>query len=145
MQRTISVASGILAVVVACAPAGAVSPAPLSPCPVPAGVSVVRLPEGLPPALLAALQPRLSARIALPNQPFNSTDVIVEDYPGSRFAFVWKRGDRWIVAAERGGIAYEMLIFVYAMSENGQNALLRETRDVRPESICAVAAEIARK
>src|SRR5690348_13328826 len=72
----------------------------IAPCPVPPGVVSVPLPGGLPPALRDEI-----GDIALPNQDFDATDVVMTGRR-VRFIFVWNKGSRWLVATEHGGRGY---------------------------------------
>ena len=53
-------------------------------------------PSGLPPPLRNALP----GDIALPDEPFDSTDVYVKGHKHRRYIFVWNIGNRWIVASK---------------------------------------------
>jgi hypothetical protein len=76
-------------------------------CPVPPGAVQITVPSGLPTALRQALP----GDIALPGEPFDSTDVYVKGNKHRRYIFVWNIGTRWIVAMEQGGIALRAAIF----------------------------------
>jgi hypothetical protein len=51
------------------------------------------------------LRKALPDDIALPGEPFDSTDVYVKGHKHRPYMFVWNIGNRWIVAMEQGGIA----------------------------------------
>ena len=74
--------SGVLAVAVFTSPAEA---ATISNCPAPPGAVRITLPSGLPPPLRKALPDD----IALPGEPFDSTDVYVKGHKHRRYMFVW--------------------------------------------------------
>jgi len=68
--------------------------APITPaqaaCPVPPGAVKIAVPSGLPTALSHALP----GDIALPGEPFDSTDVYVKGTKHRRYIFVWNFGTR---------------------------------------------------
>ena len=68
-------------------------------CPVPPGAVQIAIPSGLPPALRDAM-----SDIALPGEPFDTTDVFVKGHKHGRYIFVWNAGTRWIVATEQGAL-----------------------------------------
>jgi len=106
-------------------------------CPVPAGVTAVPIPDGMPQALRQTVEGTLGA-IALPGQPFDSTDVVVHGI-NRRYLFVWNRGRKWFVATEHGGIAYNDPVLEYAIGEDGRSISLIKTRIAVPQNLCAVA------
>ena len=56
----------------------------------------------------------LSTGIAEPGQPFNASDLITDPrLPSSRLVVAGRAGESWVVAMERGGLAYgvEVLLF----------------------------------
>jgi hypothetical protein len=57
-------------------------------CAVPQGAVKVDLPSGLPPSLVKAM-----GNIALPGEPFDTTDVYVKGHKHSRYIFVWNIGN----------------------------------------------------
>ena len=59
-------------------------------CPVPPGAVQIAVPSGLPTALRHALP----GDIALPGEPFDSTDVYVKGTKHRRYIFVWNFGTR---------------------------------------------------
>src|SRR5580700_559117 len=91
-MKWLCITSGALAMVAYVMPARAA-------CPVPPGAVQVALPSGLPPALHNAM----GNDVALPGEPFDTTDVVVKGHKYARYIFVWNIGNRWIVATERGG------------------------------------------
>ena len=131
-MKWICAMAGALAMSASTAPAQAA-------CPVPPGAVKVALPSGLLPALRKALP----GDIALPGEPFDSTDVYVKGHKHRRYIFVWNIGSRWIVAMEQGGIALRAAIFVYDLGKNGKTAALIDQRITFPESVCAAATKLA--
>ncbi len=115
--------------------------AAVSDCPVPTAAIKVALPSGLQPALRKALPDD----IALPGEPFDTTDVYVMGHKHSRYTFVWNIGSRWIVAMEQGGIALRAAIFIYDLGKDGKTAALIDTRITFPENVCAEATKLARR
>ena len=113
--------------------------AAVSDCPVPPAAIKVAFPSGLPPALRKALPDD----IALPGEPFDTTDVYVMGHKHSRYTFVWNIGSRWIVAMEQGGIALRAAIFIYDLGKDGKTAALIDKRITFPESVCAAATKLA--
>jgi hypothetical protein len=126
--------SGVLAMAATVMPAQAT-------CHVPPGAVQVALPAGLPPALRHALP----GDIALPGEPFDTTDVYVRGHNHSRYIFVWNIGNRWMVATEQGGIALRAAIFTYDLGKDGKTAAPIEKRFTFPESVCAVATKLAER
>lgn len=106
-------------------------------CPVPAGATAVKIPDGMPPILRETLVSSFGD-FALPGQPFDGTDT---GSPGHdrRFIFVWNRGATWVVATEHGGIAYNDPILVYEVRDGGQSIVLVKTRIAFPTTLCALA------
>jgi hypothetical protein len=70
------------------------------PCPTPAGVVSVQIPDGLPIVLRSALQASLGD-IAKPDEKFDETDIVVTGR-SRRFLFVWNISTRWIIAKVYG-------------------------------------------
>ena len=81
--------------------------------------------------------------IALPGEPFDSSDVIVKGHKYRRYIFVWKVGDRWIVAMEQGGIALRTLVSVYALSKDGKTAILSNKSSEFTTDVCGTATRLA--
>jgi hypothetical protein len=109
-------------------------------CPVPPGAVEIAVPSGLPTALRHALPD-----IALPGEPFDSTDVYVKDRKHRRYIFVWNIGTWWIVAMEQGGIALRAAIFTYELGKGGKAAVLTDESMTFPESACAAASKLLEK
>jgi hypothetical protein len=130
-MKWICVISATLAMVVSVMPAQAA-------CPAPPGAVKVAFPSGLPPALRGALP----GDIALPGEPFDSTDVYVKGHKHRRYIFVWNVGTRWIVATEQGGIALRAEIFTYDLGKDGKTAVLIDNRFTFPNSVCAAATKL---
>ena len=127
--------AGALAIAASGAPAQA---AAISDCPAPPGAVKVALPSGLPPALRNAL-----GNIALPGEPFDSSDVYVKGHKYRRYLFVWNVGTRWIVATEQGGIALRSAIFVYALGKDGKTATVIDERTGFMNNVCGAATKLA--
>ncbi len=108
-------------------------------CPVPPGAVEIAVPSGLPTGLRHALP----GDIALPGEPFDSTDVYVKGHKHRRYIFVWNIGNRWIVAMEQGGIALRAAIFTYDLGKDGKTATLIDKSITFPSSVCTVATELA--
>jgi hypothetical protein len=106
-------------------------------CPVPVGVTAVKIPDGMPAALRQTLETSLGD-IALPGEPFDSTDVIVHRI-NRRYIFVWNRGRNWLIATEHGGRGYNDPVLEYAVSDDGQSVFLVRTRIAFPQTLCTVA------
>jgi len=134
-MKWICIVAAVLSTVAYATPARAVA---IEDCTVPPGVVKVELPSGLPPALGKAM-----GNIALPGEPFDASDVVVEGHKYSRYIFLWNTGKRWIVATEQGGIALHTMIFVYELRKEGKTAALIEKRATFPESVCADATRMA--
>jgi len=134
-MKWICIMAGALAMAASAIPAQAA----LSDCPVPPVAVKVALPSGLPPALRDALP----GDIALPGEPFDTTDVYVKGHKHRRYIFVWNIGSRWIVATEIGGIALRAEISTYDLGKDGKTAVVIEDHFTFPESACAAATKLA--
>jgi len=111
-------------------------------CPPPPGVTSIKLPDGLPPAIRSALSNE-AGDIALPGEDFDATDLVMTGRSW-RFIFVWQSADRWIVATEHGGIGYNDPVFLYRLEKDGQKATLLEKRHGFPKTVCQVATGLVR-
>jgi hypothetical protein len=105
----------IMASAVAMTTFAGIAEAAISDCPAPRGVVEVVLPSGLP----AILRDQIGD-VALPGEPFDSTDVYVKGHKHRRYIFAWNIGGRWIVATEQGGITLRSAIFVYDLGKDGK-------------------------
>jgi hypothetical protein len=92
----------------------------------------------LPSSLRQSLRASFG-EIALPGQAFLATDVGTGG-PDRRFIFVWRTGDRWLVATEHGGIGYNDPIMLYRPA-NGAPRLLR-SEEALPPTVCATAVRM---
>ena len=133
--KWICIIIGALAMVASVAPAQADA---ISSCPAPPGAVKVDLPSGLPPALRDAI-----GNIALPGEPFDSTDVYVKGHKHRRYIFVWNVGARWIVATEQGGIALLKEVSVYRISKDGKTAILINKSNGFTNNVCGAATKLA--
>lgn len=134
MER-ICIVAGALAMV---ASAALAQVAAVRGCPAPPGGVNVTLPSGVPPALRDVM-----GNIALPGEPFDSSDVYVKGHKYRRYIFVWNNGTRWIVATEQGGIALRSVIFVYHLGNDGKTATLINKSIGFTNNICGTAAKLA--
>jgi hypothetical protein len=57
-----------------------------------------------------------------------------------RFAFFWKADNKWIVATEHGGLAYNNPVFLYHLGEDGRKAVLMVQKIASPKTVCTVAS-----
>ena len=130
----------ILASAVAMTTFAGITEAAISDCPAPHGVVEVVLPSGLP----GILRDRIGD-VALPGEPFDSTDVYAKGHKHRRYIFVWNIGSRWIVAMEQGGITLRAAIFAYDLGKDGKGAVLIEESIAFPESACASATKLVEK
>jgi hypothetical protein len=133
-MKWICVMAGALAMAASAMP----GQAEISDCPVPPEAIKVALDSGLPPALRDAM-----GNIALPGEPFDTTDVYVKGHKHRRYIFVWNVGTRWIVATEIGGIALHAAISTYEVGKDGKTAALIENRLTIPSGVCAAATKLA--
>jgi hypothetical protein len=81
--------------------------------------------------------------IALPGEPFDSSDVYVKGHKHRRYLFVWNVGARWVVATEQGGIALRSVIFVYQLDKDGKTATLIDKRIGLTNNVCGAATKLA--
>ena len=107
-------------------------------CPAPAGAVDVAIPSGVPLALRDAL-----GNIALPGEPFDTSDVYVKGHKYRRYIFVWDVGTRWIVATEQGGIALRSVIYAYHLAKDGKTATVIHKRMGFTNNICGAATKLA--
>jgi hypothetical protein len=106
-------------------------------CPAPPGGVNVTLPSGVPPALRDVM-----GNIALPGEPFDSSDVYVKGHKYRRYIFVWNVGTRGIVATEQGGIALRYAIFVYRLGKDNKTVNLIYRR-IALSNVCGAATKLA--
>ena len=107
----------------------------IPPCAAPKGVAAHVSIKTLPLPLAKTLQDQLGY-LAEPNESFDATDVVNTGH-SNRLIFVWNRGNIWLVARERGGIAYNDPIQTFKL-ENGKAKLIGE-RSALPNTVCSVA------
>jgi len=134
-MKWICIMASVWAMTASVAPARA---AAIGDCPAPPHAVKIALPSGVPPALRRAI-----GDIALPGEPFDSTDVYVKGHKYSRYLFVWNIGTRWIVATEQGGFALRSVIYVYELGKDGQKATLIQRRNGLLDNVCGAAAKLA--
>ncbi len=133
---------------IACLLAGLIMAGPakadeVPPCQLPSGAASVSLLSKAPSAIKHALQQNVG-EVVEPGEKFDATDVMVTGH-SRRLIFIWNTGSRWIVAIERGGIAYSDPIFVYNLSADNQKAELLETRTAIPRTVCSTALSIVKE
>ena len=107
-------------------------------CAPPPGAVKVALPSGLPPALRDA-----TGDIAMPGEPFDTTDVYVRGHKHGRYLFVWNVGARWIVATEHGGIALLYAVSVYQLDKDGKTVTSINKRGGLTGDVCGTATKLA--
>ena len=81
--------------------------------------------------------------VALPGEPFDSTDVYVKGHKHRRYIFVWNIGSRWIVATEQGGITLRSGIFVYDLGKDRKTATLIDKHLGFVNNVCTTASKLA--
>jgi hypothetical protein len=106
-------------------------------CTLPPGMVSVPLKQ-VPSILLQTIIDDVG-EIAPPMGRFDRTDVMMVGL-NRRFAFFWKADDKWIVATEHGGFAYNNPIFLYDLGGNEQKAVLTAQAIASPNTLCAVAS-----
>jgi hypothetical protein len=112
----------------------------IAPCPLPHGVVSTSLQHGTPQAVLRALKEQV-ADIVPPGGRFDATDVIIYGR-NRRLIFIWNSGRRWVVATERGGIAYSDPIFAFDLPATDGSAILVQERDAIPLTVCSTATRL---
>jgi hypothetical protein len=132
--RRVAIASAILALFAIYAIADA---APS--CTPPPGTVSVPLKQ-VPSILLQTIIDNVG-EIAPPMGRFDRTDVVMVGR-NRRFAFFWKADNKWIVATEHGGFAYNNPIFLYDLGEDEQKAVLTAQAIAAPNTPCAVASDL---
>src|SRR6476646_3262643 len=113
----------------------------IPPCAAPKGVAVYVSVKDLPRVLSQTLKDRFGY-LAEPNESFDATDVMMTGHP-NRLIFVWNAGNVWLVARERGGIAYSDPIQTFTL-ENGHAKLVSE-RSAIPNTVCSIAHAMMRE
>jgi hypothetical protein len=132
--RRVAVASAILALFAVYVIADA---APS--CTPPPGMVSVPLKQ-VPSILLQTLIDNFG-EIAPPGGRFDRTDVMMVGR-NRRFAFFWKADNKWIVATEHGGFAYNNPIFRYDLGGDDQKAVLTAQAISSPKTLCTVASDL---
>jgi hypothetical protein len=132
--RRVAIASAILALFAIYAIADA---APS--CAPPPGTVSVPLKQ-VPSILLQTIIDNVG-EIAPPMGRFDRTDVVMVGR-NRRFAFFWKADNKWIVATEHGGFAYNNPIFLYDLGGDEQKAVLTAQAIAAPNTLCAVASDL---
>lgn len=107
----------------------------IPPCAAPKGAAVYSSIKALPSVLFQTLRSQFGY-LAEPNEAFDATDVVTTGHP-NRLIFVWNAANVWLVARERGGIAYSDPIQKFAL-KNGKMMLIAE-RSAIPNTVCSVA------
>ncbi|CCE00680.1 hypothetical protein [Bradyrhizobium sp. STM 3809] len=115
-------------------------PVALPKCPLPSGVSAFRRLDDAPPELVRALTQRVGEIVPV-GARFDATDVVFIG-PGKfrRLIFIWSRNNRWVVATERGGIAYNDPIFAFEIEGDRREAVFLREEIALPGSICSTAS-----
>jgi len=111
-------------------------------CPPPLNVAAAMSLRQLPEPVLEALREKVGD-IEDRDGPFDVGDVWVTGHH-RRFMFAWHRGERWVVATERGGIAYSQPVFAYDLRSTGKPATVAEEIYSQRDTLCKVAAETLR-
>jgi hypothetical protein len=112
-------------------------------CQLPSGASAVGALSEAPSAIQRALRDNIG-EIVESGERFDSTDVPTTGH-SRRLIFIWSMGNRWVVATEHGGIAYNDPIFIYNLSADGQKAELVGTRTTIPPTVCSTALSLIQK
>jgi hypothetical protein len=107
----------------------------ISPCAAPNGVTAYHSVKRLPPWLAQTLKSEFGY-LAEPGESFDATDVVTTGNP-NRLIFAWNAGDAWLVARERGGIAYSDPIQKFTLA-GGRVKLVAE-RSAIPNTVCSIA------
>ena len=107
-------------------------------CPVPEGADLVTHLGSVPKPIHDRLV-QSGQRMADAGEDFNSTDVMVPGVSNERFMFAWHSADKWLVAVERGGIAYYQQILVFHADES--SAVMGANTPVPPNKLCEVAQQ----
>jgi len=113
----------------------------IPPCSPPAGVIVFTNLKNISKPLAEVLDHDFGY-IAAPGEDFDATDVATTGH-FIRLIFVWKRGDTWIVALERGGIGYNDPIRKY-LAQRDKVKLVTEELAI-PDTVCSVARTVIKK
>jgi hypothetical protein len=125
----------LLAAVLCVLNAAVASADDIPPCAAPKGVAVYVSMKSLPPLLSQTLKAQVG-HLADPGDSFDATDVVTTGNP-NRLIFAWNAGDVWLVARERGGIAYSDPIQKFILS--GGRVKLVSERSAIPNTVCGIA------
>jgi hypothetical protein len=113
----------------------------IAPCSPPdSDVKVLSFPGSVPAIVLKALTEHVGDIVA-PGVMFDSTDVIRTGH-NRRAIFVWNRGERYVIATERGGIGYNDPVFVYEVDPRAHSAKLVSEEVAFPDTVCEVAKSL---
>jgi hypothetical protein len=104
-------------------------------CAAPKGVAVYVSMKSLPQLMSQTLKSQVG-HMADPGESFDATDVVTTGNP-NRLIFVWNEGDVWLVARERGGIAYNDPIQKFTLA--GNHVKLVAERSAIPNTVCGIA------
>ena len=109
-------------------------------CPAPAGVQqyghLINLPEPIRNKLLT------DDAMSDPGGPFNPTDV-EDGRPMRRLIFIWQADTRWIVVAEEGGYAYNIVAYAFDFDTQNHSARLATSEPALDrKSACANAIRL---
>jgi hypothetical protein len=107
----------------------------IPPCAAPKGVSVTTSLNRAPLELRQSLHSDLGD-IVPPGGAFDATDVVSVG-KNRRLIFIWHKGQRWIVATERGGTAYNDPIIAYDVAEGTVTFIA--SRDAIRATVCSTA------
>jgi hypothetical protein len=111
-------------------------------CPVTNGTEKTEDLTALPTPVAHSLErhvPNLSA----PGSPFNGGDIVS---PGQtmldrRLIAAFHRGNRWVIAYEAAGRAYNVVVVAYEMSEDGRTSTIAFKTQTAPQTLCNAVDE----
>jgi hypothetical protein len=112
----------------------------ISSCAIPNGASATPRLDDAPPALVRALTQRIG-EVVPAGAKFDATDVVATG-KYRRLIFIWNLSNRWVIATEHGGFAYNDPIFAFDTSQGGHEAVFLQERVAFPDSVCSTASSL---
>lgn len=136
MRHTVA-ALAVLAALAAL-PTCAQSPPPT--CRAPWQVETIHSLAALPAPIRNALIEK-TRDIVDANQHFDATDAVMYGAHFTRFAFVWRARNRYVIVTEHGGIAYSNPLYTYEWTGMPAPPKLLNQHLTRGHDVCARASE----
>ena len=111
---------------------------PLASCAIPRVAEALQGVKQLPPAVQAALLRDAGEQSPI-GGPFDATDVVMGTPHFQRLIFLWHYRQHWLIATERGGIAYSTPLYLYELSKDSKQTTRIPLNSPAPGNVCAAA------